>query len=180
MKRKTDAPATANHQSMVALLIRLGADPDEAYNATEAMTSEAKRVALELVEGLKLQILSRIEVLHVALKGFKAEVEARFEGVDQRFDAVDQRFDAVDQRFDAVDRRFESIEREMRTGFKAIDRRFDGMERRFDRMQAQFDGHLASYRKLLLLLVVPVAVAITAGIGGMIWKAISSWATGLP
>ena len=173
MKRKTDAPATANHQSMVALLIRLGADPDEAYNATEAMTSEAKRVALELVEGLKLQILSRIEVLHVALKGFKAEVEARFEGVDQRFDAVDQRFDAVD-------RRFESIEREMRTGFKAIDRRFDGMERRFDRMQAQFDGHLASYRKLLLLLVVPVAVAITAGIGGMIWKAISSWATGLP
>lgn len=173
MKRKTDAPATANHQSMVALLIRLGADPDEAYNATEAMTSEAKRVALELVEGLKLQILSRIEVLHVALKGFKAEVEARFEGVDQRFDAVDQRFDAVDPRF-------ESIEREMRTGFKAIDRRFDGMERRFDRMQAQFDGHLASYRKLLLLLVVPVAVAITAGIGGMIWKAISSWATGLP
>ena len=88
MKRKTDAPATANHQSMVALLIRLGADPDEAYNATEAMTSEAKRVALELVEGLKLQILSRIEVLHVALKGFKAEVEARFEGVDQRFDAM--------------------------------------------------------------------------------------------
>ena len=173
MKRKTDAPATANHQSMVALLIRLGADPDEAYNATEAMTSEAKRVALELVEGLKLQILSRIEVLHVALKGFKAEVEARFEGVNQRFDAVDQRFDAVDQRF-------ESIEREMRTGFKAIDRRFDGMERRFDGMQAQFDGHLASYRKLLLLLVVPVAVAITAGIGGMIWKAISSWATGLP
>ena len=173
MKRKTDAPATANHQSMVALLIRLGADPDEAYNATEAMTSEAKRVALELVEGLKLQILSRIEVLHVALKGFKAEVEARFEGVNQRFDAVDQRFDAVDQRF-------ESIEREMRTGFKAIDRRFDGMERRFDRMQAQFDGHLASYRKLLLLLVVPVAVAITAGIGGMIWKAISGWATGLP
>ena len=166
MKRKTDAPATANHQSMVALLIRLGADPDEAYNATEAMTSEAKRVALELVEGLKLQILSRIEVLHVALKGFKAEVEARFEGVNQRFDAVDQRF--------------ESIEREMRTGFKAIDRRFDGMERRFDRMQAQFDGHLASYRKLLLLLVVPVAVAITAGIGGMIWKALGSWATGLP
>lgn len=159
MKRKTDTPATASHKSMVALLIRLGASPDEAYNATEAMTSEAKRVARELVEGSKLQVLSRIEELHVALKGFKAEVETRFE---------------------AVDRRFESIEREMRTGLKAIDQRFDGMERRFDRMQAQFDGHLASYRKLLLLLVVPVAVAITAGIGGMIWTAISSWATGLP
>ena len=130
------------------------------------MTSEAKRVALELVEGSKLQLLSRIEALHVALKGFKAEVETRFE--------------AVDRRFEAVDRRFEAIEREMRTGFKTIDQRFDGMERRFDRMQAQFDGHLASYRKLLLLLVVPVAVAITAGIGGMLWKAISGWAAGLP
>lgn len=159
MKRKTDTPTSASHKSMVALLIRLGANPDEAYNATEAMTSEAKRVALELVEGSKLQLLSRIEALHVALKGFKAEVEARFE---------------------SVDRRFESIEREMRTGFKAIDQRFDGMERRFDRMEAQFDGHLASYRKLLLLLVVPVAVAITAGIGGMLWKAISGWAAGLP
>lgn len=159
MKRKTDTPATAGHKSMAALLIRLGADPDEAYNATEAMKSEAKRVALELVEQSKLQILSRIEALHVALKGFKAEVETRFE---------------------AVDRRFESIEREVRTGFKAIDQRFDGMERRFDKMEAQFDGHLASYRRLLLLLVVPVAVAITAGIGGMIWKAISSSATGLP
>ena len=173
MKHETDAPETANQKSMVALLIRLGANPDEAYNATEAMTSEAKRVALELVEGLKLQVLSRIKALHVALKGFKAEVEARFE---------------------AVDRRFESIEREMTTGFKAIDKRFDGMERRFDKMeqrfdrmeqrfdriQAQFDGHLASYRRLLLLLVVPVAVAITAGIGGVIWNAISSWATALP
>lgn len=159
MKRKTDTPISASHKSMVALLIRLGANPDEAYNATEAMTSEAKRVALELVEGSKLQLLSRIEALHVALKGFKAEVEARFE---------------------SVDRRFESIEREMSTGFKAIDQRFDGMERRFDRMEAQFDGHLASYRKLLLLLVVPVAVAITAGIGGMLWKAISGWAAGLP
>ncbi len=166
MKRKTDTPTSASHKSMVALLIRLGANPDEAYNAAEAMTSEAKRVALELVEGSKLQLLSRIEALHVALKGFKAEVEARFE---------------------SVDRRFESIEREMRTGFKAIDQRFDGMERRFDkmerrfdRMEAQFDGHLASYRKLLLLLVVPVAVAITAGIGGMLWKAISGWAAGLP
>ncbi len=166
MKRKTDTPTGASHKSMVALLIRLGANPDEAYNATEAMTSEAKRVALELVEGSKLQLLSRIEALHVALKGFKAEVETRFE--------------AVDRRFEAVDRRFESIEREMRTGFKTIDQRFDGMERRFDRMQAQFDGHLASYRKLLLLLVVPVAVAITAGIGGMLWKAISGWAAGLP
>lgn len=159
MKHKTDTPATASPKSMAALLIRLGADPDEAYNATEAMTSEAKRVALELVEQSKLQLLSRIEALHVALKGFKAEVETRFE---------------------AVDRRLESIEREMRTGFRAIDQRFDGMERRFDRMQTQFDGHLASYRRLLLLLVVPVAVAITAGIGGMIWKAIGSWATGLP
>jgi len=166
MKRETDTPATAGHKSMAALLIRLGADPDEAYNATEGMTSEAKRVALELLEQSKLQILSRIEALHVALKGFKAEVETRFE--------------AVDRRFEAVDRRFESIERELRTGFKAIDQRFDGMERRFDRMQAQFDGHLTSYRRLLLLLVVPVAVAITAGIGGMIWKAISSSATGLP
>ncbi len=180
MAHKTDTPATASHKSMAALLIRLGADPDDAYNATEAMTSEAKRVALELVEQSKLQVLSRIEALHVALKGFKAEVETRFE--------------AVDRRFEAVDRRFESIEREVRTGFKAIDQRFDGMERRFDkmeqrfdkmgqrfdRMQAQFDGHLASYRKLLLLLVVPVAVAITAGIGGMIWKAVSGWATGLP
>lgn len=166
MKRKTDVPATAGHKSMAALLIRLGADPDEAYNATEAMTSEAKRIALELVEQSKLQILSRIEALHVALKGFKAEVETRFE---------------------AVDRRFGSVEREMGTGFKAIDQRFDGMERRFDkmerrfdRMEAQFDSHLASYRKLLLLLVVPVAVAITAGIGGMIWMAISSSAVGLP
>ncbi|MYC68685.1 MAG: hypothetical protein F4X12_20410 [Acidobacteriia bacterium] len=166
MKHETDTPATAGHKSMAALLIRLGADPDEAYNATEGMTSEAKRVALELLEQSKLQILSRIDALHVALKGFKAEVETRFE--------------AVDRRFEAVDRRFESIERELRTGFKAIDQRFDGMERRFDRMQAQFDSHLASYRKLLLLLVVPVAVAITAGIGGMIWKAISSSAAGLP
>ena len=159
MKSKTDTPAAASQKSMVALLIRLGADPDEAYNATETMTSEAKRVALELVEGSKLQLLSRIEALHAALKGFKAEVETRFE---------------------AVDHRFESIEREMRTGFRAIDQRFDGMERRFDRMQVQFDGHLASYRKLLFLLVVPVAVAITAGIGAMLWKAISSGATGLP
>ena len=166
MKSKPATPAAASQKSMVALLIRLGADPDEAYNATETMTSEAKRVALELVEGSKLQLLSRIEALHAALKGFKAEVEARFE--------------AVDRRFEAVDRRFESIEREMRTGFNAIDQRFDGMERRFDRMQVQFDGHLASYRKLLLLLVVPVAVAITAGIGAMLWKAISSGATGLP
>lgn len=159
MKRKTDTPTSASHKSMAALLIRLGANPDEAYNATEAMTSEAKRVAPEFVEGSKLQLLSRIEALHVALKGFKAEVETRFE---------------------AVDRRFESIEREMRTGFKTIDQRFDGMERRFDRMQARFDGHLASYRKLILLLVVPVAVAITAGIGGMLWKAMSGWAAGLP
>lgn len=166
MKSKTDTPATASRKSMVALLIRLGANPDEAYNATEAMTSEAKRIALELVEGSKLQLLSRIEALHVALNGFKAEVETRFE--------------AVDHRFEAVDRRFESLEHEMRTGFEAIDRRFDGMERRFDRMQVQFDGHLASYRKLLFLLVVPVAVAITAGVGGMLWKAISSWASGSP
>lgn len=173
MKRKTDTPTSASHKSMVALLIRLGANPDEAYNATEAMTSEAKRVALELVEGSKLQLLSRIEALHVALKGFKAEVETRFEAVDRRFESIEREmrtgFKTIDQRFDGIDQRFDGMER-----------RFDGMERRFDKMQAQFDGHLASYRKLLLLLVVPVAVAITAGIGGMLWKAISGWAAGLP
>ncbi|MDE0620790.1 MAG: hypothetical protein OXH83_03865 [Bryobacterales bacterium] len=173
MKHETDTPETANHKSMVALLIRLGANPDEAYNATEAMTSETKRVALDLVKGLKLQVLSRLEALHTALMGFKAEVAARFE-------AIDHRFEAMNHRFEAVDHRFGSIEREMRAGFKAIEQRFDGMEQGFDRMQAHLDGHLASYRKLLLLLVVPVAVAITAGIGGMIWKAISSWPTGLP
>lgn len=173
MAHKTDTPATASHKSMAALLIRLGADPDEAYNATEAMTSEAKRVALELVEQSKLQVLSRIEALHVALKGFKAEVETRFEAVDRRFESIEREtrtgFKAIDQRFDGMERRFDGMER-----------RFDKMEQRFDSMQAQFDGHLASYRKLLLLLVVPVAVAITAGIGGMIWKAVSGWATGLP
>ena len=173
MAHKTDTPATASHKSMAALLIRLGADPDEAYNATEAMTSEAKRVALELVEQSKLQVLSRIEALHVALKGFKAEVETRFEAVDRRFESIEREtrtgFKAIDQRFDGMERRFDGMER-----------RFDKMEQRFDSMQAQCDGHLASYRKLLLLLVVPVAVAITAGIGGMIWKAVSGWATGLP
>lgn len=173
MAHKTDTPATASHKSMATLLIRLGADPDEAYNATEAMTSEAKRVALELVEQSKLQVLSRIEALHVALKGFKAEVETRFEAVDRRFESTEREmrtgFKAIDQRFDGMERRFDKMEQ-----------RFDKMEQRFDRMQAQFDGHLASYRKLLLLLVVPVAVAITAGIGGMIWKAVSGWATGLP
>lgn len=173
MAHKTDTPATASHKSMAALLIRLGADPDEAYNATEAMTSEAKRVALELVEQSKLQVLSRIEALHVALKGFKAEVETRFEAVDRRFESIEHEvrtgLKAIDQRFDGMERRFEKMEQ-----------RFDRMEQRFDTMQAQFDGHLASYRKLLLLLVVPVAVAITAGIGGMIWKAVSGWATGLP
>ncbi|MDE0106335.1 MAG: hypothetical protein OXN96_00900 [Bryobacterales bacterium] len=180
MKHETDTPETAHHKSMVALLIRLGANPDEAYNATEAMTSETKRVALDLVEGVKLQVLSRLEALHTALMGFKAEVAARFEAIDHRFEAMNHRFEAVDHQFEAVDHRFGSIEREMRAGFKAIEQRFDGMEQGFDRMQAHLDGHLASYRKLLLLLVVPVAVAITAGIGGMIWKAISSWPTGLP
>ena len=201
MKQKTDTPATTSPPSMAALLVRLGASPGEAYNATQTMTSEAKRGALELVEGLKVQILSRLEALHTALMGFKAEVAARFEAIDHRFEAVDHRFEAVDHRFDTVDHRCGSIEREMRAGFKAINERFDVMERRFDsmergfdrmeqrfermeqrfdRMQSQFDGHLASYRKMLLLLVVPVAIAITAGIGGMIWSAVSSWVAGLP
>lgn len=180
MKQKTATSPTPSHGSMVALLMRLGASAGEAYNVAEEVATEAKRVAIEMADGVKTQVLSRIDALQVALESFKSEVAARFKAVDQRFDAVDQRFDGVDQRID-------SVEREMRVCFKALDQRFDSMERhfeqmhqRFEHMQAQFDIHHTGYRRLLLLLVVPVALAILAGVGGMIWEGISNWATMLP
>lgn len=180
MKQKT-APSTApNPNPMVALLIRLGADPVEAYNVAEGMVIESKRIGVQMAEDAKKEVLSRIEGLQVALESFKAEVAAKFEAVGRRFDAVDHRLDAVDHRFDAIDQRFDAFEREVRLGFKTINQRFDTMERRFDRIALEFSSHLTAYRRLMMLLVIPVALAILAGVGGMVWQGIRALASNLP
>lgn len=180
MKQKTAPSTDPNPSPMVALLIRLGADPAEAYNVAEGMVTESKRIGVQMAEDAKKQVLSRIEGLQVALESFKSEVAAKFEAIGRRFDAVDQRFDAVDQRFDG-------FQREVRLGFKTIDQRFDTMERRFESMERRFDrialefsSHLTAYRRLMMLLVIPVALAILAGVGGMVWQGIRALASNLP
>lgn len=187
MKQKAAPSTDPNPSPMVALLIRLGADPAEAYTVAEGMVTESKRIGVQMAEDAKKQVLSRIEGLQVALESFKSEVAAKFEAIGRRFDAIDRRFDAVDQRFDGADQRFDGFQREVRLGFKAIDQRFDTMERRFESMERRFDrialefsSHLTAYRRLMMLLVIPVALAILAGVGGMVWQGISALASNLP
>ena len=187
MKQKTATSTTPSHSSMVALLTRLGASPGEAYNVAGEVATEARLVANEVAEGVKMQVLSRIDALQGALEGLKSEVTARFKAIDQRLTAVDQRFTAVDQRFDAIDQRFDAIEQR----FDFVIQRLDSMERHMERhfelmhqifggIQSQVDYHHTGYRRLLLLLVIPVALALLAGVGGMIWEGVANWSTKLP
>ena len=187
MKQNTATSTAPNHSSLVALLMRLGAKSGEAYNVAEEMATESKRIAVQVAEDAKMQVVSRIEALQVALESLKSEVAARFQaigrrldGVDQRLDRVDQRFDGVDQRFDGVDQRLELFEREMRLGLKTIDERLDRMQQHFDRMAVQLDNLYTDYRRLVLLLVLPVALAVLAGIGGMVWQGLRNLAGNLP
>ena len=173
MKQKTAPSTDPNPSPMVALLIRLGADPAEAYTVAEGMVTESKRIGVQMAEDAKKQVLSRIEGLQVALESFKSEVAAKFEAIGWRFDTVEQRFDG--------------FEREVRLGFKTIDQRFDtmerrfeSMERRFDRISLEFSSNLTAYRRLMMLLVIPVALAILAGVGGMVWQGIRALASNLP
>ena len=173
MKQKTATSTTPSHGSMVALLTRLGASPGEAYNVAEEVVTEAKLVANEMAEGVKMQVLSRIDALQGSLEGLKSEVTAKFKVIDQRFDAVDQHIDLVNQRFDVVNQRLDSMERHM-------ERHFEQMHQIFGGIQSQVDYHHTGYRRLLLLLVIPVALALLAGVGGMIWEGIANWSTKLP
>ena len=173
MKQKTAPSTDPNPSPMVALLIRLGADPAEAYTVAEGMVTESKRIGVQMAEDAKKEVLSRIEGLQVALESFKSEVAAKFEAIGWRFDTVEQRFDG--------------FEREVRLGFKTIDQRFDtmerrfeSMERRFERISLEFSSNLTAYRRLMMLLVIPVALAILAGVGGMVWQGISALASNLP
>lgn len=173
MKQKTAPSPAPSHNPMVALLIRLGADPAEAYNAAEGMVTESKRIGVQMAEDARKQVLSRIEGLQVTLESFKSEVAAKFEAVGWRFDTVEQRFDG--------------FEREVRLGFKTIDQRFDtmerrfeSMERRFERISLEFSSNLTAYRRLMMLLVIPLALAILAGVGGMVWQGIRALASNLP
>ena len=173
MKQKTAPSTDPNPSPMVALLIRLGADPAEAYTVAEGMVTESKRIGVQMAEDAKKQVLSRIEGLQVALESFKSEVAAKFEAIGWRFDTVEQRFDG--------------FEREVRLGFKTIDQRFDTMERRFESMERRFEtislefsSNLTAYRRLMMLLVIPVALAILAGVGGMVWQGIRALASNLP
>ena len=173
MKQKTAPSTDPNPSPMVALLIRLGADPAEAYTVAEGMVTESKRIGVQMAEDAKKQVLSRIEGLQVALESFKSEVAAKFEAIGWRFDTVEQRFDG--------------FEREVRLGFKTIDQRFDtmerrfeSMERRFERISLEFSSNLTAYRRLMMLLVIPVALAILAGVGGMVWQGIRALASNLP
>ena len=173
MKQKTAPSPAPSHSPMVALLIRLGADPAEAYNVAEGMVTESKRIGVQMAEDAKKEVLARIEGLQVTLESFKSEVAAKFEAVGWRFDTVEQRFDA--------------FEREVRLGFKTIDQRFDtmerrfeSMERRFERISLEFSSNLTAHRRLMMLLVIPVALAILAGVGGMVWQGISALASNLP
>ncbi|MCY4534669.1 MAG: hypothetical protein OXB91_04855 [Bryobacterales bacterium] len=187
MKQQTAPSTTPSHGSMVALLTRLGASPGEAYNVAEEVATEARLVANEMAEGVKLQVLSRIDSLQGALEGFKSEVTARFKAIDQRFEAIDQRFKAVDQRFDGIDQRFDGIEQRfdivnqrLASMERHMERHFEQMHRIFGGIQSQVDYHHTGYRRLLLLLVIPVALALLAGVGGMIWEGIANWSTELP
>ena len=173
MKQKAAPSTDPNPSPMVALLIRLGADPAEAYTVAEGMVTESKRIGVQMAEDAKKQVLSRIEGLQVALESFKSEVAAKFEAIGWRFDTVEQRFDG--------------FEREVRLGFKTIDQRFDtmerrfeSMERRFERISLEFSSNLTAYRRLMMLLVIPVALAILAGVGGMGWQGIRALASNLP
>lgn len=47
--------------------------------------------------------LGALSFIYGTLRGFKKDVEKRFDGIDQRFEKVDALFDKVDQRFDKVD-----------------------------------------------------------------------------
>ncbi len=120
------------------------------------MAPEARLVANEMADGVKMQVLSRIDALQDALEGLKSEVTARFKAIDQRFKVIDQRFDFVNQRLDSMERHFEQ------------------MHRIFGGIQCQVDYHHTGYRRLLLLLVVPLALALLAGVGGMIWEGIAN------
>ena len=187
MKQNTVTSTAPSHGSMVALLTRLGASPSEAYNVAEEVASEAKLVANEMAEGVKMQVLSRIDALQGALEDLKSEVTEKFKAIDQRFDAIDQRFDAVEQRFEAIELRIDVFNQR----FDVVNERLAGMERHLERhseqmhriflgIQSQSDYHHTAYRRLLLLLVIPVALALLAGVGGMIWEGIANWSTKLP
>ena len=180
MKQKTATSTAPNHSSLVALLMRLGAKSAEAYNVAEEMATESKRIAVQVAEDAKMQVVSRIEALQFALESLKSEVAARFEvvgrrfdGVEQRLDGVEQRLDGVDQRIDGMNQRLESFEREVRLGLKTLDRRLD-------RMAGQFDNLRRDYMRLIMLLVIPVALAILAGVGGMVWQGLRNLAGNLP
>ena len=131
------------------------------------MATEARLIANEMADGVKMQVLSRIDALQDALEGLKSEVTARFKAIDQRFEVIGQRFDAIEQRFDFVNQRLDSMERHM-------ERHFEQMHRIFEGIQCQVDYHHTGYRRLLLLPVIPLALALLAGVGGMIWEGIAN------
>jgi len=169
VNQNTATSTTPSHGSLVALLTRPGASPGEAYNVAEEVANLTRLVATEMAEAVKMQVLSRIDALQGALEGLRSEVTARFKTIDQRFDTAVLRFDAIEQRFDFANQRLDSMERH-----------FEQMHRFFGGIQSQGDYHRTGYRRLLLLLVIPVAPALLAGVGGMIWEGIANWSVKLP
>jgi hypothetical protein len=61
------------------------------------------------------EIIERLVRVEEGLKGLRAEMAARFEGVDKRFDdlqrGIDARFAGLDKRFEAIDKRFDDLNR---------------------------------------------------------------------
>ena len=70
---------------------------------------------------------NRVDLLSDALRLTRAEVAARFDGVDQRFDGVDKRFDGVEQELRAV--RQDVARQAQGSELKALEQRMTVVER---------------------------------------------------
>jgi len=92
--------------------------------------------------GMSEELPKRLEDLHKRFDDLRADMGARFAGVDKRIDDLradmekrfsDLRADMLG-RFAAVDKRFDDLRADMLGRFAAVDRRFDDMNQRLTDM----------------------------------------------
>lgn len=102
------------------------------------LLEERPELELRIYHAFMKAFATKTEVAAVLseLRGFRTEVDQRFDQVDRRFDQVDRRFDQVDRRFDQVDQRFDHIEGRL----ERLEVRQERGEERLDRVEARLDS----------------------------------------
>ena len=97
--------------------------------------SEVKSQIIRLED----QVERRFERSDEILKGFKSDVDKRFEQVDKRFEQVDKRFEQVDKWFEQVDKRFEQVDSRFSSLKADMDKRSEQVDKRFQQVDDKLD-----------------------------------------